>query len=87
MLAWTKAYGLDSVLVPAVRELMGSALAKESAAVQRLRAACLDHLRTRIAEPLAPPADWRRPSKLACKCAHCGELSGFLADPSARAGS
>ena len=81
MLAWPKTYGLDSVLVPAVRDLLGSAAAKDSAGVQRLRAACLDHLRRRIAEPLAPPADWRRPSKLACTCAHCKELSGFLADP------
>jgi hypothetical protein len=81
MLAWPKTYGVDSVLVPAVCDLIGSAAAKESAAVQRLRAACLDHLRTRIAEPLAPPADWRRPNKLACKCAQCNELSGFLADP------
>ena len=81
MLAWPKTYGLDSVLVPTVRELMESAAAMESAGVQRLRAACLDHLRGRIAEPLAPPADWRRPNKLACACAHCKELSGFLTDP------
>ena len=65
MLAWPKMYGLDSVLVPAVRDLVGSAAAKNSAGVERLRAACLDHLHGRIAEPLAPPADWRRTSKLA----------------------
>lgn len=81
MLAWPKTYHLDRALVPAVRDLLGSAAAKDSAAVQQLRAACLDHLRKRIAEPLTPPADWRRPSKLACTCAHCKELGGFLADP------
>ena len=81
MLAWPKTYHLDRALVPAVRDLLGSAAAKDSAAVQQLRAACLDHLRKRIAGPLTPPADWRRPSKLACTCAHCKELGGFLADP------
>ncbi len=85
MLAWPKMYGLDSVLVPAVRDLVGSAAAKDSASVERLRAACLDHLHGRIAEPLAPPADWRRTSKLTCKCAHCSELSDFLADPERKA--
>lgn len=45
MLAWPKTYHLDSALVPAVRDLLGSAAAKHSAAVQQLRAACLDHLR------------------------------------------
>jgi hypothetical protein len=76
-----KTYGLDSVLVPAMRDLVGSRAAAESAGVQRLRAACLDHLRGRIAEPLAAPADWRRASKLGCACAHCKELSAFLTAP------
>lgn len=80
MLAWPKTYGLDSVLVPAVRDLIGSAAVSGSIAVQQLCAACLDHLHTRIAEPLAPPDDWRRESALSCRYPHCTELSGFLAD-------
>ena len=35
----------------------------------------------RIAEPLEPPRDWARASAIACSCAHCRELSRFLADP------
>jgi hypothetical protein len=30
---------------------------------------------------LAPPANWRRPSTVGCQCAHCTELSRYLADP------
>jgi hypothetical protein len=48
---------------------------------QALRDLALAHLRRRIAEPLEPPADWRRPSQVTCTCANCQELSRFLADP------
>ena len=81
VLAWPKIYGLDAVLVPAVRALMGSAAARNSAAVQRLRAACLEHLRARIALPLEAPRDWTRASAVKCRCPRCSELSRFLADP------
>ena len=74
-LAWPKTYGQDAVLVPAVLRLGGSP------AAARLRAACVGHLNARIAEPLAPPDDWARPSRVVCQCLHCGELSRFLADP------
>ena len=30
---------------------------------------------------LEPPRDWARASAIACSCAHCRELSRFLADP------
>jgi predicted 2-oxoglutarate/Fe(II)-dependent dioxygenase YbiX len=84
VLAWDKAYDLDGIIVPAVRALTGSTLTDSSAAVQRLRLACLNHLRARIAEPLEAPRDWRRASALSCTCRHCGELAVFLADPSAK---
>ena len=83
-LAWPKSYGLDTVLVPAVRRLLGSSTIRGSAAVQRLRTACLDHLRARIAQPLEAPKDWRRANTLACSCRHCTELGHFLADPERR---
>jgi hypothetical protein len=76
-LAWPRVYALDAVLVPAAVALAGSA---GTAASERLRAACVEHLRTRIAEPLAPPADWTRPATLTCKCPYCTELGTFLAD-------
>src|SRR6516164_7608696 len=84
ILAWPKTYGLDTVLVPAVRRLLGSSTIRGSAAVQRLRVVCLDHLRARIAQPLEAPQDWRRANALACSCRHCIELGRFLADPERR---
>jgi hypothetical protein len=70
ILALPRTYGLDAVLIPAVRQLIGAAT-KNTAAVERLRAACVDYLRSR----------WSRASALACRCADCMELSRFLADP------
>lgn len=81
LLAWPGTYGLDAVLVPAVLSLADAASSHASAAIQRLRTACLEHLRARIAEPLEPPRDWTRASDIACHCKHCGELGQFLADP------
>ena len=76
ILAWPQTYDLDRVLVPALR-----ALKHIDAAIEPLRVACLAHLRARTAEPLAPPADWRRASQVSCKCEHCTALSKYLADP------
>ena len=81
LLAWPATYGLDALLVPATLRLAEVAASRDSAAVRRLRGACLEHLRARIAEPLEPPRDWARHSNIACRCTHCGELSRFLADP------
>jgi predicted 2-oxoglutarate/Fe(II)-dependent dioxygenase YbiX len=81
MLAWPLTYGLDTVLVPAVLTLNERTQIQGNAAFQRLRAACLDHLRARIAEPLAPPQDWTRDGTLRCKCSPCSELSLFLVAP------
>lgn len=79
MLAWPGTYGMDAVLVPAARELPAGA-----PGAGMLRAACLAHLRARAAEPLAPPADWRRDSTLPCRCPRCTELARFLGDPEQR---
>jgi hypothetical protein len=81
VLAWQETYGMDAVLVPAARRLVDAGATRGSAAVERLRAACLSHLRARAAEPLAPPADWSRVSVLPCRCRHCRELARYLADP------
>lgn len=85
LLAWPKAYGLDAALVPATRALLGRVGLSCAAAIGALRTACLLHLRTRIAEPLAPPADWTRPAALPCRCPRCGELARFLVDPERKA--
>jgi hypothetical protein len=84
MLAWPKTYSLDGILIPAIRRLVESIKTKGSAAVERLRAACVDHLRARIAVPLEPPKDWGRESALSCRCTRCAELSRYLTDPERR---
>ena len=80
-LARPQIYEMDGALVPAARELTASGEFKDASAAKSLRAACLAHLGARIAQTLEPPADWRRASAVGCKCAHCAELSAFLADP------
>jgi len=74
-------YAVDGVLLPAALRLHEAEDTRQHASVHALRAAVLVHLRQRIAEPLEPPADWRRLSAIACTCTHCGELSRFLDDP------
>ena len=77
-LAWPKAFGMDAVIVPALRRLAEEPVLLNGPAVQRLRSAALDHLRTRASQELAPPADWRREDRLSCRCEHCLALSRFL---------
>ena len=75
-------YGRDAVLVPAALDLASRAPAVHNwPPVRDLLQACLRHLAQRIAEPLAPPADFARPSQLGCRCPNCTQLSAFLADP------
>ena len=81
ILARPQTYGLDAILVPAARALVGAGRRRGAAAVERLGAACVAHLRARAAEPLAPPADWRRAATLPCRCRACADVSRFLADP------
>jgi len=84
LLAWPKTYGLDAVLVPATRTLLDPAMPSCAAAMEKLRTACLAHLRARVAGPLAPPTDWARRADFSCRCPRCSELARFLADPERR---
>ena len=84
LLAWPKTYGLDAVLVPAARTLLDAVAPSCAAAMEKLRTACLVHLRARVSEPLAPPLDWARRADVPCRCPRCGELAHFLADPERR---
>jgi predicted 2-oxoglutarate/Fe(II)-dependent dioxygenase YbiX len=84
LLAWPETYEFDAVLVPAALAFAGQPEAAAWPAVGRLRAACLDHLRRRIAQELAPPGDWVRPNLLNCSCADCRALAVFLVDPDQR---
>jgi hypothetical protein len=82
LLAATKTFSFDRILVPALRLLAKqNELVSPGPAIEKLRAACLAHLRARAAEPLTPPADWRRASVLGCKCRGCTDFSRFLDNP------
>jgi predicted 2-oxoglutarate/Fe(II)-dependent dioxygenase YbiX len=81
LLAWPKTYGLDDVLIPAVKRLLKSGTPRSGTATVELLTACLAHLETRTAEPLEAPKNWKRASSIGCKCEHCTALSCFLADP------
>jgi hypothetical protein len=81
LLAAPNSFGFDAVLVPAASVLIGVPGPSRAPAFERLRTACLNHLRARIALPLEPPKDWRRRHDLPCACADCTDLSRFLADP------
>jgi hypothetical protein len=78
LLAWPKTYGPDDVLVPAALAFTKQAESAAWPAVERLRAASLDHLRRRIALPLEAPRDWARSDPLKCTCADCRQLGAFL---------
>jgi predicted 2-oxoglutarate/Fe(II)-dependent dioxygenase YbiX len=77
-LAWPKTYGMDAVIVPALRRLAERPALLTRPACLRLRAAALDHLRARSSLDLAPPADWRREARMSCRCEHCLTLGRFL---------
>ena len=79
VLAWPRHFGLDRVLVPAVKRLIQTPR-RRGLAFDALYAAAIKHLETRIAETLEAPPDWTRPSGIGCQCQHCAELSSFLAD-------
>jgi len=75
-------FAVDAILVPAACLLSEQGWpASDWPPTRRLRAHCLDQLARRIAEPLVPPVDFARDSRVDCSCAHCRELSAFLADP------
>ena len=85
MRAATQPYGLDTVPIPATRTLLDPAIPSCAAAIGKLRTACLTHLHTRVAEPLAPPTDCARQADVSCRCLRCSELARFLTDPERRA--
>jgi predicted 2-oxoglutarate/Fe(II)-dependent dioxygenase YbiX len=77
-LAWPKTFSLDTVIVPALRLLAERPALMARPACDRLRAAALAHLQARVSLDLAPPSDWRRDARMACRCEHCQSLARFL---------
>jgi hypothetical protein len=84
LLTWRQTYKPDNVLVPAALMLVTLAESATWPAVGRLREASLDHLRQRIALPLAPPRDWSRANPIQCTCADCQAVAAFLVNPNQR---
>jgi hypothetical protein len=84
LLAWPNTYGVDDVILPAVRQLTHKSGTRALAAVPRLSAACVEYLRGRVALALEAPGDWSRARASGCACDCCGELSQFLVNPSQR---
>lgn len=80
VLAWPKLFGLDAIVVPAVKRLAQSKH-RAGPAFDALQMAGVMHLAQRIGEQLEAPQDWTRPSKIRCSCEHCSELARFLAKP------
>lgn len=78
MLAWPVVYGMDEVLLPAALQIVKSAANNELSVVARLRQIVVTHLRTRLAEQLEPPIDWKRDDAIDCSCKDCRELKLFL---------
>jgi predicted 2-oxoglutarate/Fe(II)-dependent dioxygenase YbiX len=77
-LAWPKTFGLDTVIVPALRILAERPVLMTRPACKRLRAAALAHLQARVSLDLAPPSDWQRDARMTCRCEHCQNLARFL---------
>ena len=76
-LAWPKTFGLDTVIVPALRILAERPVLMTRPACKRLQAAALAHLQARVSLDLAPPSDWRRDARMSCRCEHCQSLARF----------
>jgi hypothetical protein len=72
---------MDAVLTPAALRLTETGISRNLAVVECLRQAVRTHLHARVAEALAPPADWRRDSRIDCKCQDCAKLRDFLDNP------
>ena len=81
ILASPGVYGLDKLIVPALRGLAQARADFALPALQRLRAAGLQHLQQRINLPLLPPVDAAREAPIGCTCVHCQDLRRFLLSP------
>lgn len=81
LLAWPKTFGLDAVILPALRRLVEQPELRTTASGQSLLAAGLDHLHARTSQSLEPPRDWSRTSTVECHCSRCTALARFLASP------
>ncbi|MGL4551158.1 MAG: 2OG-Fe(II) oxygenase, partial [Gemmataceae bacterium] len=79
-----KKYALRETLVPVAVELkpwLAKHLKKPNPGLSRWLDACREQLEEWTAKVPQPPADFRRPAEVTCKCADCAELKKFLGDP------
>lgn len=74
---------VDEVVVRAALNLGGAGNPAWTVAAGTVRSVAVAHLRARVSQPLAPPADATRSiAGLTCKCAHCGSFRAYLLNPS-----
>jgi hypothetical protein len=86
-LARPKKYPLAAAHVAALTALrpwLEEHVTEPCPALSRWLASCLEQLESRTAQAPQPPADFRRPAKISCRCADCEELQRFLKDPNER---
>ena len=79
--AYADIYDADASLIPAALRLVDvlDPRQRQHIAFTTLVDRCLEHLDTRIAEPLVEPESWRQNVELRCRCRLCIDFAGFLA--------
>jgi hypothetical protein len=83
-LALPKRYPLTEAHVAALialRRWIEANVKRPCPPLSRWIAACGEQLEALTGQEPQPPADFRRPSALTCKCADCGEINRFLNNP------
>ena len=85
-LAHQEQYDLTDTHLAAIFKLAPrlEALSPPDRAITHWLSACRRELRTRTARAPQAPSDYRRDSRLSCKCTDCCVLGRFLADPDER---
>jgi hypothetical protein len=88
VLADPRNYDLHKALIPGVKAIYQwlSQAPEAGPAATALWEHCRTELRTATAQPIEPPADWKREANLDCKCEDCQALARFLRNPAERVG-
>ncbi|HWE03486.1 MAG TPA: 2OG-Fe(II) oxygenase [Tepidisphaeraceae bacterium] len=89
VLAAPKEFDFTTAQIPALLSLetwLAKNIKHRCLPLRRWLTTIREELESRVAHPPQAPADWRRNSKISCKCGDCAELRKFLDDPAAEKG-